>query len=227
MNCMRYDYITYMLMNKPSIEYIALPYGAKINKYEFLYKASQIMPFFNEENNNLIYSDTISLGLNMFNSLDNDVYQLYSSIKNIIDNQHKKYDSLTDALIKFAILCENAYLCQHDNVITCKATTFNIDHVLYFLENQISFKGLINYEINKHNFNYVMNGIIYSFLLQNRSVFTIDTRTATPDTVMHGYNNLPIKYPPTEQFSMVYLELLLLVANTYNNHIKELYCNEW
>lgn len=227
MNYMRYDYITYMLMNKPSIEYIALPYGAKINKYAFLYKASQIMPFFNEKNNNLIYSDTISLGLNMFNSLDNDVYQLYSSIKSIIDNQHIKYDSLTNALIKFAILCENAYLCRHDNVITCKATTFNIDHVLYFLESQSSFQGLINYEINKHDFNYVMNVIIHSFLLKNRSVFTIDTMATTFDTLVHGYNNLPIEYPPTEQFSMVYLELLLLVANTYNNHIKELYCNEW
>lgn len=218
-----HDYTEYIFLNAPLIENIILPYNQKVNKYAFLSKASQIEAFYNQDNYKcpLPIVSTYVMDMSPFNEkqlYSNDIYRFCDIIDEEIETLTKKcqngsspqYESLFEILIKICILYENAYLCRKEDTISYKTTSLNIDHILWMFENGTNIQGIRckGYRPAQKTFDFYfgMNNIIKD--IRSNSKFFNENKYS--------------KY----LFS-IYLEILLLITYTYNEHIKRLYCNEW
>lgn len=219
MNKICHDYISYILLENPMIEDIILPHNQKINKYSFLQKTSQILPFIDKKQWKypisfmcVYFYDGIFGGSQKF---DNDMYRLCDIIDDKINEQKQNHDNngktsygeLLEILLKICILYQNTYLSKNEDSVTYKTTSFNIDNILQLIESKDNIQGIYFNGYNKikktYNFYSSIDNIIEKSCKGRR---TNDNQ----------------KYILT-----IYFEILLIITNTYNNHIKELYCNEW
>lgn len=226
-----HDYMEYIFYRNPSIEDILLPYNKKINKYAFLIKTAPIISFINRARFKYPFS-IVCVAYNLekvFNnklSYDNDMMQLYNSINdqlielqdNYTDNKNVNYNKLAELFIKIGTLYENIYLCKNGERISCKTVSFKINDVLLYIENTYNIPGIIynGYDTTAKKYN-------FSNSIAN---ITDNLRTYYDDYVLAIINKSKLE-KLEERFFMFYFEILLLVANTYNEHIKEQYCNEW
>lgn len=226
------DYIIYILRKYPSIKYIDLPYNNKIEKYLFLEDLFFIQPFMGK------YQDYISLALDSIKKIfsqiiyrkqdaDTNFCTLYNQIERQIkifsgqkgDSSFKQYNSLSDLLIKIAIICENIYLNteEKNTYFEFKTSSFDINHVLQLIEKKLFMKGIAFSRKGEETYDYIKN----LNNIRNR-IFT-------------DYWNLSYatfkKLKQAELDSELYLfygEALLLIANEYNKQVlNELPYSEW
>lgn len=214
-----HDFMSYIFSENPSIENVLFLNDQKINKYEFIFRSCQIMPFGSKLKDDEYPLSVAAVSYTFNNACikscpyDNDIKQLYEIVREQIKALKKEYvyDLFFDTLIKMSIVLENNYLCKDKKVITYKSDSFNIDHVLYFVEERLDIMGIReaghNKTRNTYNFYSGMNTLI-------RRLHLADT---------NYYSNINLN----SNFYTILFEILLLLTNTYNEHMKELYCNEW
>ena len=213
-----YDFMSYIFSENPLIEEVLFLSDQKVNKYEFMYKSCQIIPFGSKLKNE-DYPLSVAAISYVFNntckscSYDDDIKQLYGIVQKQIKmlKEEYVYELLFDTLIKMSIVLENNYLCKDNKIINYKSSSFNIDHVLCFIEKRFDIMG-----IRKESYNKTRN--TYNFYL---GMNTLIRRLYIADTNYHSDINL------NSNFYTILFEILLLLTNTYNEHMKELYCNEW
>ena len=233
MNIKCHDYMEYIFYRNPLIENVLLPYGQEVNKYAFLIETSKIISFLDWNKNVFNYPFSIvcivyNLEKVLNNELpyDNDIKQLYDSIysqlaelqDNYTDNKSMNYNKLAGLFVEIGILYENIYLCKDDEDISCKELSFKINDVLLYIERKYNIRGILNggYDATSKN---------YSFSRGINNIVNI-LRSYYDDYILAIINKSKLE-KLEERFFMFYFEILLLVTNTYNEHIKGLYCNEW
>lgn len=217
-----HNYMSHILGELFWVNDILLPHNQKVNKYDFLIEVSQIFLIYNSEDymfpNNFI-NDILKKIISNY-TYDNDIKKLCDIINSRVTEQEKKYthDKVTDILIRTAIVIENLYLCRSEKLITYKTPSFDINHVLWFIERQLNFNGIANsgYDKTKKTYNFynAIKTIQINFEDHTKEWYMAFTK------VMKDVksDNLDI------EFGNIYLEVLLLIANTY---IKEVCHNEW
>lgn len=231
-----HDYFSYIFSENPSIEEILLPYGNKMNKYEFL---SRVYPLFafKPENNELdfqvfSYINTILNTIVNKEQLDNDLAKLFKQITSEINElrlgaiMDSDYNLLTDALLKFSILCENINMNYGSQIISYKTSSFKIDNVLNTIENKLNFKGIMS---DKNNI--FLKGVFYKLkTLYNENILNKADENATTRMIVKLSKTLKsfeLEKKLQKYYSIISCEILLIIANTYNEHIKEQHHNEW
>ena len=230
------DYIAYILTNYPEIKLISLPYDTSINKYAFLYRLYYLFPFMGNYSSRCIsltldsMFEILSQIINHGQPAESDFSKLYKNTIDQVSRLQEKfnkgesiyYDSISDIILKVAIICENVYLNikEKNDTYTYKTSSFDIVHVLRLIEikmnmNGIAFstieKGVRSYDFNK-NISVISNMIISDYHTWNSTI--LDKYSKELILNMHLY--------------VFYGEILLLIANEYNKQImKELPYNEW
>lgn len=218
------NYMTYILGKNKDIEDVLLPYGQRINKYDFISLASQILPF-----NRCPVSFIIDIFKDNFiadRSYDNEMMKLCNTVIKQTGEWIYDFDVLSDILIKISIIFENIYLNKHNEMIVYKTASYNIDHILSILEAQFKVKGIMRrdytYIDNKtYDFDFSMSNIVDDFQKY------YEDRCSTSTDLKEMSKRLEAILALENEPKIAYFEILLLVANTYNTYIKELYCNEW
>ena len=216
------NYMTYILGKNKDIEDVLLPYGQKINKYDFISLASQILPF-----GNCSFISMHSIFENTFmtdQSYDPKMTKICNTVRKQLDEWIYNYDTISDILIKMSIILENIYLSKKTETIAYKTTSYNIEHVLSIFETRSEVKGIIEHgytEQGKYDFELSVTNIVNNF---QKSY--MDHHSTSAD-LKEMFKRLKAILTLEKEPQIVYFEILLLVANTYNTYIKELYCNEW
>ena len=213
---------TFSCPKNKDIEDVLLPYGQKINKYDFISLASQILPF-----GNCSFISMHSIFENTFmtdQSYDTKMTKICNTVRKQLDEWIYNYDTISDILIKMSIILENIYLSKETETIAYKTTSYNIEHVLSIFETRSEVKGIIEHgytEQGKYDFELSVTNIVNNF--QKSYMDHHSTSADLKETIKRLKAILTLEKEP----QIVYFEILLLVANTYNTYIKELYCNEW
>ncbi len=123
-----------------------------------------------------------------------------------------------------SIILENIYLSKEAEIIAYKTASYNIEHVLSIFETRAEVKGIIEHgytEQRTYDFELSVTNIVNNF--QKSYMDHHSTSTNFKEMFKKLEAILALEKEP----KIVYFEILLLVANTYNTYIKELYCNEW
>lgn len=216
-----HNYMSYILGELFLVDDILLPYNQKVNKYDFLIEVSQIFLIYKSEYckfpNNFI-NDILKKLISNY-TCDNDIKKLCDIINSRVTEQEKKYtyDKVTDILIRTAIVIENLYLCRSEQLITYKTSSFDINHVLWFIERQLNLNGIRNsgYDKAKKTYDFY-NAIetIQTNFHEHIKEWHVAFIRSMKDAKGNDLDN---------EFNYIYLEVLLLIANTY---IEEVCYNE-
>lgn len=210
------DYFIHILSNHPLIDEIPISNSEAVNKYVFLQKIYQNLPFageyvnkyktltFKSIKNILFFIETLS------KDMDNDIWKLFSYIQDSISDEHDtfikeskiNYDTISAILLKLSILLQNIYNYKKNNSsqLMYSTSSYTIDNVLCIIEN-LTQKGCI-YK--------------YKFEINNMNAITKDLRLCNR-----------VNRNTDDYFFVLYLEFLVLTFNAYNNELKEREQYEW
>lgn len=230
------DYIAYILTNYPEIESISLPYDTSINKYAFLYRLYYLFPFMGNYTSRYIsltldsMFKILSQIINQGQYVESDFSKLYKNTIEQVSRLQEKfnngesiyYDSMSDVILKVAIICENIYLNIRENNDTYiyKTSSFDIVHVLRLIENKMNMNGIAFSTIEKGVRNYD-----FSKNITDISCLIISDYYTWNNSILDKYSKEIIL---NSHLYVFYGEMLLLIANEYNKQImKELPYNEW
>ena len=209
------DYFMHIFLNNLFILEIPISEKCTVNKYTFLQKIYQNLPFTSywTRNRSLTFKsmESISSFIEPLSSdMDNDIRRLYASTKNEISNEFNtfikdstvNFTTITNILFKLSILLQNIYIYKRDkcNIITYKTSSFKIETILWTIEN-LSGKQLI-----------------YSCRFDSKSMNAITQKLKADNYA---------KKNTDDYFFTLYLEFLLLTFNAYNNEIKDYGKYEW
>lgn len=227
-----HDYMEYIFSTNPSIEYVILPHGRKMSKYKFLSKVYPLFafvyghdfavlnyPFFN-------INTTINTVVNK-EQLDDDLRKLFEQITSRIDELKYKdklnFNLMTEVLLKFSILCENINENYLNNAISYKTSVFKIDNVLNIIEHKLNINGVMS-DINgiflDESFNNLQ--VMYEKYIMSKND---NDSTKAILRLSKLFKSMQLKEELRKYFEIIYFEILLLTANTYNEYIKEQYSN--
>lgn len=231
------DYMEYIFSTNPSIEYVILPHGRKMSKYKFLSKVYPLFafvygrdfavfnyPVFNYPFFNI--NTTLNTVVNK-EQLDDDLRKLFEQITSKIDELKYKdklnFNLMTEVLLKFSILCENINKDYLNNAVSYKTSVFKIDNVLNIIEHKLNINGIMS-ETNSifldESFNNLQ--VMYEKYILSKNDNNDVTKIAQ---ISKAFKSMRLQNKLREYFEIIYFEILLLTANTYNEYIKEQYSN--
>ena len=229
-----HDYMEYIFSTNPSIEYVILPHGRRMSKYKFLSKVYPLSAFvygrdFVIFNNNYSFFNIGTILNTVINKeqLDDDLRKLFEQITSRINELKYKdklnFNLMTEVLLKFSILCENINKDYLNNDVSYKTSVFKIDNVLNIIEHKLNINGVMsntNGIFLDDSFNNLQ--VMYEkYILSNNDNNDV-TKLAR---ISKAFKSMRLKNKLREYFEIIYFEILLLTANTYNEYIKEQYSN--
>lgn len=227
-----HDYMEYTFSTNPSIEYVILPHGRKMSKYRFLSKVYPLFAF--------VYGhDCVVFNYSFFNintllntvvdkeQLDDDLGKLFEQI-NLEINKLKyennlNFNTMTEVLLKFSILCENINENYLNNAMSYKTSVFKIDNVLNTIEYKLNINGVMS-DANGIFLDESINNLqaMYEKYIMSKND---NDSTKAIQRLSKLFKSMQLKEELRRYFEIIYFEILLLTANTYNEHIKEQYSN--
>lgn len=227
-----HDYMEYIFSTNPSIEYVILPHGRKMSKYRFLSKVYPLFAF--------VYGhDCVVFNYSFFNintllntvvdkeQLDDDLGKLFEQI-NLEINKLKyennlNFNTMTEVLLKFSILCENINENYLNNAMSYKTSVFKIDNVLKTIEHKLNINGVMS-DANGIFLDESINNLqaMYEKYIMSKND---NDSTKAIQRLSKLFKSMQLKEELRRYFEIIYFEILLLTANTYNEHIKEQYSN--
>lgn len=227
-----HDYMEYIFSTNPSIEYVILPHGRKMSKYRFLSKVYPLFAF--------VYGhDCVVFNYSFFNintllntvvdkeQLDDDLGKLFEQI-NLEINKLKyennlNFNTMTEVLLKFSILCENINENYLNNAMSYKTSVFKIDNVLNTIEHKLNINGVMS-DANGIFLDESINNLqaMYEKYIMSKND---NDSTKAIQRLSKLFKSMQLKEELRRYFEIIYFEILLLTANTYNEHIKEQYSN--
>ena len=227
-----HDYMEYIFSTNPSIEYVILPHGRKMSKYRFLSKVYPLFAF--------VYGhDCVVFNYSFFNintllntvvdkeQLDDDLGKLFEQI-NLEINKLKyennlNFNTMTEVLLKFSILCENINENYLNNAMSYKTSVFKIDNVLNTIEYKLNINGVMS-DANGIFLDESINNLqaMYEKYIMSKND---NDSTKAIQRLSKLFKSMQLKEELRRYFEIIYFEILLLTANTYNEHIKEQYSN--
>lgn len=130
---------------------------------------------------------------------------------------------MTEVLLKFSILCENINENYLNNAISYKTSVFKIDNVLNIIEHKLNINGVMS-DINgiflDESFNNLQ--VMYEKYIMSKND---NDSTKAILRLSKLFKSMQLKEELRKYFEIIYFEILLLTANTYNEYIKEQYSN--
>lgn len=226
------DYMEYIFSTNPSIEYVILPHGRKMSKYKFLSKVYPLFAFVHDQDCpifNFLFGDIGTTLKSVVNEeqLDDDLGKLFKQINlKIHDLGYKdelNFNLMTELLLEFSVLCENINENHLNNTISYKTSVFKIDNVLKIIEHKLNINGVMsdtNGMFLDESFNNLQD--IYKKCILSKNDNDNTTIIARMSKTL---KSIRLQSELKKYFEIIYFEILLLTANTYNEYIKEQYSN--
>ena len=233
------DYLGIFFTRNPYLKEILLPHNHTINKYTFLQKTYPLLTFSGEylkNNFNLMFDCTNNVLSQVVeeNMFDCDMQELYDQItskiseqkNNFVVNSRFTFKVILETLIQISVLFENIYLADrsNENTIKYKVSSFSIDHILAIIEMKCHIGGIQFGPDLLTGMIEDMKGV-YNNFSNNMNQFIEQFKYKYDEHASFGFSREYKLDEIKKTFLMLYFEILLLTANTYNEYIKEQYSN--